>query len=661
MASIVRPIQWEPRRLQAFLDWIDEELTHARGARQGLERKWRQYLELYRAPADQPKARFPFEGAANFMLPVIATDTDQLYASFMQTIHAPENLWTTQPLNESWVGAAKPMQDFLQLLDHRLLKMYAVNKRAMLEMVKLGTAIYKTHWHYEDRLISSFASDGPRTVRRVRSIPVVDHVRLADFLLPPHALDINPEAQAGAEWVAERLRLHPSRLLALATASEPLLPNFGKAAVERIVQFYESTQTEYASKVRELDYDKRARIAVDWEKSTDGESARGGGGVRTREVELWEIRARVQTAGDRWDDIVVWYHQPTRTLLRDIYDDSPFGRPYDVIRYFPSDGFFGIGVAEQMEMFQRSMSDVFNFMHQNMLLGNSIGIAARAGANIGPGEPIYPGMVKLTDGNPKDEFMPFKLGDINPGIVQTFSLLQSLANRRDGVSDLQLGQIDTLPSRTPATSVLSLLQEGKRRPDLTIKDLRYEGLSAVGLKVLQLLQYHIGQRTDQASGSYLRLAVESLGMPEGAEVAKKLAMPLEDVQLGLAVQLTATSGSQNKDVAQQKYATLMQLATQTAQAVMQFQATALQMPALAPVATTATNALKELFTRLLEQYDIPNVDQIVPPAPAQAPDPALLGLGGAPAGMQPGTGGPDAGAGGPPPVDGVPAGAGSPV
>jgi hypothetical protein len=599
------------------------------------------------------------------MLPVIATDVDQLYARFMQTIHAPDNLWTIAPLNEDWVTAAKPMQDFLQLIDHRLLKMYNVNKRAMLEMTKLGTGIYKTHWHYEDRLVGNPDQQGTPIVRRIRSRPVVDHVRLADFLLPPSAVALNIDEQGGAEWCAERLRLHPSILRGMAQASEPVLPNFGTAWVDLVVQHAEQTQTEHRQKIQQLDYDKRATQTANFDKDMPiGETSGASGSYRVAEVELWEIHARCETQANVWNDVVVWYHRGTRTMGREVLEESAIGgqRPYDVIRYFPGDGFYGIGVAEQMEMFQRSQSDTFNFLMDNMLLGNSIGIAAKSGSMIGPGEPIYPGMVKITDGDPRAEFMPFKLGDVNPGIGQTLGLLQQLGQRRDGVGDLQQGQIQDVPGRTTATTVLSLMQEGSRRPDLTIKDLRYEGLSSVGMKVLQLLQAHIGRPEDAGAQSYLTFAVEALGMPEGLEVAKKLAVPLESVELGLAVQLTATSASANKEVEQRRLTETLQMSVAAADKILAYMQLALTVPPLAPIATAAANGVKELITRYLEQQDVRNLEAIVPQGPIPAPPPPLpIGPGGMAPGADGGTGGASGGPPGQPGGGGPAGGAGRPV
>ena len=657
----LRPVEWGPGYREKVRDWLDYELTTALNYRSGLENRWRKRLEYYRAPADQPLKRFPYEGASNLMLPMIATDVDQMFARLIQTIHAADNIWSLAPLNESWVHAAKPMQDFLQLLDQRLLKMYGVNKRALLEMVKLGTAIYKTGWHYEKRKIGNYQADGPRFVDMTRSIPTVDHVRLVDFLLPSHALAINPDEQSGAEWVGERLRLTPERLRSLARATEPFLPNFGTKAVDDIIEFVENDVTQHRQKIRQLDYTQTGTTTSGsntvFDKANDPVGASQGGNV-VREIELWEIHARCETRSGQYDDVVLWYHRPTQTILRDVYHYYPFaGRPYDVVRYFPGDGFYGIGMCEQLEVFQSATSDTFNFMLDNMLLGNSIGIAAKAGSNIGPGEPIYPGMVKITDGNPRDEFMPFKLGDINPGILQSLELLQGMAQRRDGIGDLQQGQINDVPGRTPATTIVSLLQEGSRRPDLTIKDLRYEGLANVGLKVLQYLQAN-ANRAEINGNQYLKVAVDALGMPEGAEVAQQLAMPLQDVELGLAVGLTATSGSANKEVNAQRYTQLLGMMTQVGQALMGYAQAATQFPGTL-IGQTATNlalGTEALFQRVLEQNDIRDPEAILSPATPEALAPVAPPLG---AGPGPGGGGGQAPV--PPGGPGMGGGAGAPV
>ena len=192
-------VQFGQGREEALKRYLDDEIRKALDARVPLERQWMRWLEQYRAPANRPLKHFPFEGAANFELPLTAIDVDTLFAKFVQTIHAPSNLWTLEPLNPDWDEASKPLQDFLEWLDGAMLKMEGVNKRAILELTKLGTCIYKTGWLFERRPVTVYDENGVRKrVERMRSRPLVDHVRLSDFLIPPYAYAIDPDAQGGA-------------------------------------------------------------------------------------------------------------------------------------------------------------------------------------------------------------------------------------------------------------------------------------------------------------------------------------------------------------------------------------------------------------------------------------------------------------------------------
>ena len=119
------PIKWGKGREAAFVAWIDQELQDGINAREPLVQQWLRWLEMYRAPAKQPIKNFPFEGASNAMLPLIATDVDQLYAKFIQTIHAPPNLWTLQALNERW----GPRQGTRGPVESRLLRVAGEDRR----------------------------------------------------------------------------------------------------------------------------------------------------------------------------------------------------------------------------------------------------------------------------------------------------------------------------------------------------------------------------------------------------------------------------------------------------------------------------------------------------------------------------------------------------
>lgn len=618
---MTQAVAWGTNREADFISWIDYELLQAQQARIGLDRQHRDWLSQYRTSAKQAAKSFPYEGAFNYELPLTAIDVDILYARFMQTIHAPENLWSVTPMNERWVAAAKPLQDFLTILDQRVLHMYDVNTRVFLECVKLGTGIYKTQWKHESRKVWGYDANGKRVqTQRVTSVPVVDHVKLADFLFPAYSYAIQPDAQGGAPWVAERLRPSLSQLYAMTQASGPFLPTVDRATVDFIAKFVEPEVPPMDAKIQELDFARRANPGSatkldgdDFDKDRERGPAQGASLQRPREVELWEIHARFDTTGDRSDDdIVVWYHQPTRRIVRAVYAAQDW-RPYDKITYFPGDGFWGIGVCEQKEMFQKLGSDLANFTLDNVVLANSRAVVAKSSANIAPGEPIYPWKVFVTDGNVRDEFGVFPMADIYPSLPMMQNFIGGIGEKRTGIGDIQAGNIDSLPGRTPATTMLSLLQEGNRRPDLTIKNMRNQGLGIVGLRVLQLCQqYMASPRTGDNGEQWMQIITDILGQPEGAHVAEKLVLPMEPVEFGVGVNLTATSGSANKEVERQGALALLQLAGQVSPQIIQLVQLAEQTQgtATSEVALKAARGLDTLYQRTLEQYDVRNSEDV---------------------------------------------------
>ncbi|KKK82302.1 hypothetical protein LCGC14_2804750, partial [marine sediment metagenome] len=408
----------------------------------------------------------PYEGASNAMLPLIATDVDQLYAKFLQTVHAPKNIWSVSPRNERWIEAAKPMEDYLTMLDHSLLDMKSVNEKVFLEMTKLGTGIYKTGWRFEQRNVKQYDENGQLVdaVKRV-AFPYVDHVRLIDFLLPGYAYSIDPDAQGGAWWIAERMEIRPEKLRGWADAEEPWLPGMDKEGIKDVLGFVERNQKDYDTTIRHQQYEKRAFTVTptdeDFDRDRQTQTSVSTGDPLFRKITLWEIHARYETQKNQFNDVVITYHMPTRRILRAILNPYDHGkRPYEVVRYFPGDGFYGIGVCEQKEVFQDLQSDLFNFTMDNILLVNSRGIVAREGGNILPGEPVYPWKIWFTQGDVGDEFDSFAMADIYPSLPQTYELLNAIGERRTSIGDLQLGNLQSLPSRTPATTTQALLEEG---------------------------------------------------------------------------------------------------------------------------------------------------------------------------------------------------------
>lgn len=595
-------VVWGAGRQDEFTTYFCTDMQRALGDRSALERKWARWLDQYRAPVTNEVKSFPWHGASNRTLPWTAMNADPLIAKFMTTLHAPESFWTLQPLNERWVNASKPMQDYMQYLDETQLHMFDVNYRAVLEFVKLGTCLYKTGWAFERRNTMKYDASGKlQRVQEFVSHPFVDHVSLVDFLIPAQSYDIQADRQGGAPWVAERFWLNQGQFLARAKGSEPFLPDYIPEAVNIVKQFVES-QRSTGGEVE----DTRYRLD-DYQPSY------------LRRIELWEGHCRFDTTGTGTvDDVVVVMHLPSRTLLRAVINPYRHGmRPYSVARYFRGDGFYGIGACEQGEMFQELESTLLNYQIDNVLAVNSPMIGIKLGANVVPGEPVYPLKIWPLD-DPSKDIKEIKLAEMYQSLPQLGGMVQVWGERRTGLNDLNTsGNPASLPSRTPATSLLSMLQEGNRRPDLSLKELR-TCLGEVGLRILQNCQQFFSSPIQNPDASVqLQMLIMALGEPEGSYVAQKLAIPLEDIEQGLGVNITATSSTSNKEVEKQSFMALVQLQAQLGQQYLSLAAILgnPQLQLLAPVVVeTAAQIFKgfsELQRRLLEQFDIRNPEDIL--------------------------------------------------
>jgi hypothetical protein len=479
------------------------------------------------------------------------------------------------------------------------------------------------------------------------------------LLLPPSATAIQPDEQGGAPWIGHRIRMPTERFRSLANAAGPMAPMIPKEDVETIIAFEERSLTEHRQVVADMDYLRRAYPNVSFDKDVGiGAAVQGGGSNLVREIELWEIHARFAVQGDSEDDIILWWHPGTRLVLRPILNPYIHGkRPFEVIRFFPGDGFYGIGVCEQKEIYQKLESDLFNFMHDGVLLSNSIGIVAQEGTNIAAGEPIYPGKIWITSGNVRDSFAKFEMGRLYPDLQNLIQYVHQNSQQRTTVSDLASGNLQALPDRAPASSVQSILKEGKLRPDLTIKDLRYSGLGVIGLRILQYVQQYAQSPMNVGGQEWVRVAMDALGVPEGQLVAEKLIMPTEQAEYGLGVSISAVSSTGNKEVEQQRLQNLLGLHAQLAPSYLQLLQMAMQTQGtpIADVALTLASGQSELYRRLLEQDDFRDPEAIAPAIPTSAElAPVVPGpVAGPDAGGAP----PEQGAG----MEALPGGAGAPV
>src|ERR1019366_4663289 len=106
--------KYDPQRATDLLWYLIQELRRTMSDRSELEIEWIAYEEIYRARPIKAEKDFPFDGASNLVIPVMATDVDTLYARLMGLLVEPPNLWSITARRPEFQQLAEATEDFLE-------------------------------------------------------------------------------------------------------------------------------------------------------------------------------------------------------------------------------------------------------------------------------------------------------------------------------------------------------------------------------------------------------------------------------------------------------------------------------------------------------------------------------------------------------------------
>ena len=591
----IKRVQWNPAKRRDFEDWIGQEIHYAVGNRGDLESKWSQDIVQWRARVvGDGVGDVPFVGASDLEMPLTAIHTDPVYADFMQTLHMPQDFWSIVGKRPDTVDVAKPLQQYLSLVERNFIQMRKVNKRSFLDMIIHGTCIYKDHIIHERHRVATFDEGGRPYKTVTRYQPAVQHVPLQDFIIPAYAWDIDADAPNGpAPWVSHRFYLTKGEFSAKAKAPEGFLPDYDPAAV---------------SKVMRWDQDIEDPLREEQEREDSYQP------WQNLKITLHEVWARFDVDGDGLEeDVVVVFHYDSRTILRATHNPFLHGkRPFEAGSYLPGLGFYGLGLAEQDEWAQLASSRILNAVIDNALLSNSIMLSVPQGMNMHADESIYPGRVWYTAQG--ERVQGIQMGRPVPGMYQLLNMFSQWSEQRTGVSELRQGNVSQLPGRTPATTILSVLQEGNKRFDMILGNMREGTFANIGERMLQNLA-QISKQDDR----WVKLAHEALGPVDGDTIAGVLRAEPAEVAEAFGVSVTATSSQTNREIEKQNLNGLGQYLGQTYPMLLQF-AQGIGDPALLQETMRAGfMGTVEMQKRMLEAYDIQNAEVYVPAVPGQQP------------------------------------------
>jgi hypothetical protein len=584
---ILEAVRWGKDRKREFATWATSELVNTMGNRAALEKKWLDGIEQWRAVLPTGEKEFPWPGASNLVFPLTAIHADPVYADMMQTLHAPQEYWSVVANRPDRTTHAHPLTEFLRRVESQFVGMRAVNGRALLDNNILGTAVYKAHWLHERKNVRDYVDDGTgtRTIQKrtkIRSHPLVEHVPLQHFWTPAEALSIDADAPvSGARWVAQEIWLTKTELARRAKAEAPFVPNYDKDATAKVMMFEVEKHNSMDSKAQ-----KQEKFEP----------------YRDQRIRLFEVWARFDVDDDGIDeDVVAIVHVESNEVLRALYNPHLHGRrPFHRIRYLPTFGFYGLGLAEADQWAQLTATKLLNATIDNVLLANSRMFSVPLGYM--GSDQVYPG--KLWYVGPQEQIGEVRLGEVYPSIFNIQSQIMQWSELRTGVNELRQGDISSLPSRTPATSLNSMMQESNKRFDMILADLR-EVHGAIGLDIVQLL----AQWYNDDPFVWQQYCEQTLGAEDARKVIEVLTQGVHEFPETFGVEVTATSSMTNKESEKAKFIGMVQMLSQIFGEMIQISQILMQAPPGTPLFETAASAYSagaELSARLLEKFDIQN-------------------------------------------------------
>lgn len=571
---------YDPRRASLLLEYLLTEQRRAEADRRPKEEAWVAFQEGYRGrPVDEVK-EFPFWGASNLVIPVIATDIDTLFARLMGMLFGASSMWSVTATMPEMEEIAPRIQEFLQWAQHNELKLEGPIGDWLLDIAKLGTGVLKQRYNremkkvYEWRELDQGAFQ-QQAIMLLKDAPDIRRTPLFNFYVPAGFKDIQE-----APWCSELIELtwsaYQTRIASGLYQASPL--------IEQYVANYKGNWVSQ----------EFARIS----------GFEQGLGNRLGLHEFW---LDYDIDGDGWaESLVCTIHIPSRQYVR--LDFNPWfnqDKPYSVARFMRDENsFYGIGVAEMELDFQDEVTAMHNQRIDNGTVRNSQTFAvAKENKNISQSEKVYPSKIWLV--NKPTDVVPIQLGSSTGAeSIQQEQFTLNYAQRRVGTSDYVYGANSPDIGYSTAFTTQQMMLNSEKRQGENIREIR-GALSETGVRVLELYQ-----QFNQRGKEFF-----ALGAQDGMIVRQVLKFPLDLIRRGLRVQITAIDVQNAKDVQLRTNAIIMQQLMQYYQQVMvalQYATNPQVPPAIQQMAIQLVQGATVMMRRTLDLEGIQDLDKILP-------------------------------------------------
>jgi len=576
-----RMLKLSKERESILVNWMASELDLARQEKEDIVDDWITWQKQYWAQPEAEVKNFPFQRAANIVVPLTAIAVEAIHARIINTIFSVEPFWSIRPRTSRWIDAATPVEEWLQteVENVNALNVYQFSSDSLMELVKLGTCIGKSGY---DKIIKKSLRPAPGGgddpfYAVQHNGATLEYTPCANFFI--RAGEQDPQT---SPWASEEHVFTWGQLKQMSQGGR-----MDPKAVEKVKAWAESNEVKASGSSAEYhdEIDKLDKFEPEWREEF-------------RVQETW-ASFDVDGVDGEDEEIVFDYHEASMTILSiraNWYAD--LHRPWRIARYVNVEGrIWGIGVGKQNEQFQDMITTINRQRLDNATLANMRMLAIKKQSGISPDEPVFPGKIWFLD-DPSRDAQVLQLSEIYPSAYANEQGLLGYSERRTGANDVVLGQPQQGTPGT-ATGDLARLAEGNKRFDLVLRNIR-QWFSLLGQDVLSNYQ----QFGDQQRHWLIK-------EEEGAWVEQILNMPTELVRSGAAIELTATSSIVNRDVEQRQWMSLFQIITNYYAQIIQLAQVMQDPELLATTAARAVAASDEAMKRLLATFQTPDAEKLL--------------------------------------------------
>lgn len=441
------------RHLKDRILALEEGLTQLH---QDKKTKWR---KAYEAVPREKIRDFPFYNASNLIVPIIATFSDTLLARVMSAVLKTQPTWVAKIFGDHpdiKDDVRMALEEFMGYVgvEPTQLDLYRVYHEFFADVIQYGTSMLKCPHEVRYRFeVMGGAGDGLESGETsfMKEIdyegPRPEKIAFEDFLIPPSSKTLE----------AADIRIHKRRMTKEELLERRFFQIYSPVKVDEILSKPDRTSPSYVQQMAEEEL-----------------GAKTTGTYGYKEWDIYECWLEWEDPSGKYRPrIIATYHKNTDTLLRGMYDTHTIC-PFVLGRlFYRSDMIYGYGFCETMWAFQEEMSEQHNHRLDNRTIANTRVWRVDPDSKLHAGYRFYPSATVPAE---EGEIEPLQAGDISPQSIDDERFSLELAERRAGISPPMQGAGAGSQGKRgiyTAMGTLSVMQEGNRRTDLNISDMRY--------------------------------------------------------------------------------------------------------------------------------------------------------------------------------------------